>query len=354
MSEGQMRIWQAIRYEVASLALREVPIPQIGVNQILVKVGAVSLNYRDKLVLEGGFGTSFPLPPVPASDAAGTVTAIGDQVRRFKVGDRVISHFYPRWLRGEIRAEEESENLGVPLPGVLAEYIVLDEHGTVHTPPHLSDAEASTLPIAAVTAWSALFEKCRIQPGDTVLIQGTGGVSLFGLQLAVAAGAKVIVTSSNDDKLRRAKELGAYAGINYVQQPEWQKSVQSLTGGDGVSHVLEVSGGENIRRSAEALARGGHIAIVGFLQDDSFQLKILPLMLKLGTIHTVGVGSRESFERVNRALEASQIHPVIDSQFPFTEVPLAFARLLRGPFGKVVVRFDDQKENSSLHSTKTA
>jgi NADPH:quinone reductase-like Zn-dependent oxidoreductase len=341
MSEGQMRVWQADRYELSSLSLRKVAMPQMAENQILVKVSAVSLNYRDKLILEGGFGTSFPLPLVPASDAVGTVIGIGDQVHRFKVGDRVMSHFYPRWLRGEIRTEEESENLGVPLPGVLAEYIALDEQGAVHAPSYLSDAEASTLSIAAVTAWSALFEKCRIQPGDTILIQGTGGVSLIGLQLAVSTGAKVIVTSSNDDKLNRAKELGAYAGINYVQQPEWQESVQLLTGGNGVNHVLEVSGGENVGRSVEALARGGHIAIVGFLQQDSFALKILPLMLKLATIHTVGVGSRETFEKVTAALEASQIHPVIDSEFPFTEIPRAFNRLLQGPFGKVVVRFDD-------------
>jgi NADPH:quinone reductase-like Zn-dependent oxidoreductase len=342
MSADQMQVWQADRFEVASLALRQIPIPKVGDNQILVKVGAVSLNYRDKLALEGGFGTSVPLPLIPASDAAGTIAAVGRHVRFFKVGDRVISQFYPRWLRGEIRTEEESENLGVPLPGVLSEYIVLDEQGAVHTPAYLSDAEASTLPVAAVTAWSALFEKCRIQPGDTVLIQGTGGVSIFALQLAVAAGARVIVTSSSDDKLEHVKKLGAYAGINYTREPDWQESVKPLTDGNGVNHVIEVAGGESIRRSVDALARGGHIAIVGFLQDDSFKIKILPLMLKLATIHTVGVGSRETFEKVNRALEVSQIHPVIDGEFPFSETPVAFARLNQGPFGKVVVRLRNE------------
>jgi NADPH:quinone reductase-like Zn-dependent oxidoreductase len=342
MSENRMQVWQPDRFGVASLALRQIPIPEVGENQILIKVGAVSLNYRDKVVLEGGFGTDFPLPLTPASDAAGTVAAVGRHVRSFKIGDRIISHFYPRWLTGEIRTEEESENLGVPLPGVLSEYIVLDEQGAVHTPAYLSDAEASTLPIAAVTAWSALFERCRIQPGDTVLIQGTGGVSIVALQLACAAGAEVIVISSSDDKLERVKKLGAYAGINYTREPEWQESVKTLTDGKGVNHVLEVAGGESVRRSVEALARGGHIAIVGFLQDDSFKIKILPLMLKLATIHTVGVGSRETFEKVNRALEVSQIHPVIDGEFPFSETPQAFAKLNQGPFGKVVVRLSNE------------
>lgn len=338
MSEDQMKVWQADRFETTSLTLREIPIPEAADNQILVKVGAVSLNYRDKLVLEGRFGTSFALPLIPASDAAGVVAAVGRNIRSFKVGDRVISHFYPRWLRGDIRSEEESENLGVPLPGVLAEYIVLDERAAVHTPSYLSDVQASTLPVAAVTAWSALFEKCRVQPGDTVLIQGTGGVSLFALQLACAAGAKVIATSSSDAKLERVKELGAYAGINYARELEWQESVNSLTNGSGANHIVEVVGGENIRRSVEALARGGHIAIVGFLQDDSFKIKILPLMLKLTTIHTVGVGSKETFEKVIRALEISRIYPVIDREFLFTEAPQAFARLNVGPFGKVVIR----------------
>jgi NADPH:quinone reductase-like Zn-dependent oxidoreductase len=342
MSKDRMKVWQVDRYDVTSLAPGKIPIPKVGVNQILVKVGAVSLNYRDKVILEGGFGTDFSLPLTPTSDAAGTVVEVGQNVRSFKVGDRVLSHFYPRWLKGEIRTESESDNLGVPLPGVLAEYVVLDEQGAVPTPAYLSDAQASTLPVAAVTAWAALFEKCHVQAGETVLIQGTGGVSIFALQLACAAGARVIVTSSSDTKLERAKELGAYAGINYFRTPEWQESVRSLTDGTGVNHVLEVAGGESVRRSVDALARGGHIAIVGFLQEDSFDLKILPLMLKLATIHTVGVGSKEAFEKVNRALEVSRIYPVIDQEFSFSATPQAFSRLSDGPFGKIVIVSDEE------------
>jgi NADPH:quinone reductase-like Zn-dependent oxidoreductase len=200
-----MRKWQVSQYDVKSLALVEAPVPEPSSHQILVRIGAVSLNYRDKLALDGEIGRNHALPIVPASDGSGTVAAVGDSVRRFKAGDRVTSLFAPRWLYGKVRTQAESAMLGVPLPGVLAEYVVLEEEGAVFTPTYMSDVEAGTLPITAVTAWSALFERCNMLPGETVLVQGTGGVSLFALQIAKAAGANVIATSSSDEKLKRVK-----------------------------------------------------------------------------------------------------------------------------------------------------
>ena len=254
------------------------------------------------------------------------------------MGDRITTHVIPRWLRGKVPSPDESPSLGLPLLGVLAEYVLLDEDGAVKTPAYLSDQEASTLPIVAVTAWRALFDTCHLQPGETVLLQGTGGVSLFALQLARAEGARVILTSSRDEKLKCARELGPDAGINYARNPESNVAVKALTNGAGVDHVLDLAGGESIARSLDAVTRGGNIVIVGLLQRPTFTLKLLPFILKQATIHTLSAGSREAFKRMNRALEMSEIRPVIDRDYAFAEVPQAFDRLSQGPFGKVVIR----------------
>ena len=337
-----MHQWQATRYDVQSLEKANIPIPEPEEHQLLVKVGAVSLNYRDKLALQGTeYSAGYPLPIVPTSDAAGRVVAVGSRVTRFKPGDRVISTFSPRWLTGLYRSEENSATLGIPLPGVLAEYTTLSEEGAVATPDYLSDAEASTLPVAAVTAWSALFERSHVQPGDTVLVQGTGGVSLFALQLARAAGARVIVTSSSDAKASRVRELGATGTINYVKEPKWGAAVKALTHGAGVDHALLMAGGDSVKQALEALKIGGDIVIVGLLQEPAFTVDILPFIFKQGSIHTLSVGSREAFEKMNRALAASQIRPVIDHQYNFSEVPQAFARLDQGAFGKIVINIQN-------------
>jgi NADPH:quinone reductase-like Zn-dependent oxidoreductase len=333
--------WQADEYDPGSLALYEGPIPELAPNQVLMRVGAVSLNYRDKLALQGEFGRQHLLPIVPGSDAAGTAVAVGASVRRFEVGDRITSHFAPLWLRGKVRTRDESPMLGVPLPGVLAEYVAFDESAVVPTPSHLSDVEASTLPIAAVTAWSALFERCNLQPGETVLIQSTGGVALFALQLARAAGARVIVTSGSDKKLARAVDLGAHHVINSTEQPEWGRLAKAISAGVGVDHVINVAGGDSVQQSLEATRPGGNVVIVGLLGSPTFTVKILPFILQQGAIHTLSVGSREAFEAMNRSIEVSRIKPVIDTEYPFSEVPLAFERLDQGPFGKVVVRLPE-------------
>lgn len=339
MSNASMKVWQIGRFGLDALEVTERPVPAPGPRELLVRVGAVSLNYRDRLVVEGAMIPDLPLPFVPASDAAGEVIALGEDVSRFRVGDRVTSHFLPAWIDGTGSGTEgDYVSLGGPLPGVLAEYVALDEQAVVATPPYLSDHEASTLPIAAVTAWAALVEYGGLRPGQTVLVEGTGGVSIFALQLAVAAGARVIVTSSSDERLARAKALGASDGVNYVRHPEWSRQVLDLTDGRGVDHIVEVVGGDNVKQAVKALARNGHLALIGIMQGLSLNLDIVPFMRRRAMLRGVLVGSRRSFESVNRALEARQIHPVIDKDYPFAEVPAAFEHLKRGAFGKVVVR----------------
>ncbi len=333
-----MKQWQLTGFGLDHLELSEGAVPQPGPRQLLIRVAAASLNYRDKWVVEGKFFPNLRFPFVPGSDAAGSVVAIGEGVARFREGDRVTTHFFSQWLDGAVPSPAQAaSSLGGPLPGVLAEYILVDEEAVVATPAYLSDTEASTLPIAALTAWWALFGNCPLQPGQTVLVQGTGGVALFTIQLAVAAGARVIVTSRSTEKLVRAKALGATEGINYANQPDWDQEVLRLTNGRGAGHILEVAGGKNLRRSQRALARGGQIALVGFLDSDQLEMDIIPLMLKYGTLHTVGVGHRRAFEDMNRALAAKMIRPVVDRVYPFVEAPAAFSHLDQGPFGKVVI-----------------
>jgi NADPH:quinone reductase-like Zn-dependent oxidoreductase len=332
-----MQVWQIQQFGPNALERSERPVPEPGPNELLVKIAAVSLNYRDKLIADGAYDPTFALPLVPASDAAGSVVAVGSNVTRFRVGDRVLGLFLPHWLDGDTRTKERSATLGGPLQGVLAEYVVFDEQAVVATPAYLDDREASTLPVAALTAWTALFEHVRMKPGQTVLVEGTGGVSLFGLQFAAAAGARVIVTSSSDAKLARSKALGAWATVNYSRHERWDEQVLELTNGRGVDHLLEVVGGSNVRRAARVLAAGGNIALIGMLQDAFLSFEIVPFMLKHGVIRGVAVGNRTHFEAMNRALERTQLHPVIDEVYPFAEAPRAFAHLRSGPFGKVVI-----------------
>ena len=336
-----MKQWHITQFSLAHLQLGESAIPQPGPRELLIRVAAVSLNYRDKLVIEGKFFPDLSLPFVPASDAAGIVESVGRDVTRFRPGDRVVTHFFTQWMDGSIRSEEDSISLGGRLPGVLSDYIVVHENGAVATPSYLTDIEASTLPIAALTAWWALFEVKPLKPGETVLVQGTGGVSLFALQFATAFGAHTIITSRSDEKLARARALGASAGINTSRILEWGQEVLALTNGRGADHVLEVAGGD-AKQSLNALARGGQIALIGFLQSNQMTLEIIPFMLKFATLNPVGVGHRKAFEVMNRALEAIQIHPVIDAVYPFQEAPAAFAHLTRGSFGKVVIEIPKQ------------
>lgn len=341
MTVESMQVWQLPTFGLKNLELAQRPVPHPGPNEVLVKVAAVSLNYRDKLVVNGELLPKLPpMPFVPVSDMAGEVIELGSQTTRFKVGDRVIGNFWTQWLEGEPpRAMlKHGLSLGGPLPGMLAEYVVLSEEVAVAAPSYLSYEEAATLPVAALTAWFALVEAGKLHKGQTVLVQGTGGVSLFGLQFAQALGARVIVTSRSDDNLARAKALGAWAGINTSQSSTWAQAAVELTNGDGVDQVLELIGGDNLRQSVEALAVSGHILQIGFLADTELRMPAIPLQLRRATLRGVSVGHRRAFEEMNQAIDQYGIKPVIDKVFSFADALAAFARLDQGPFGKVVIK----------------
>ncbi len=326
------------KFGLESLVPAERPRPQPGPREVLLRVKAVSLNYRDLLVVKGAYNPKMPLPRVPCSDAAGEVAAVGDKVGRVKVGQRVAGLFMPAWQSGELTDSRAHSALGGAVDGVLAEYVVLPEEGVVPVPEHLGDEEAATLPCAAVTAWHALVTEGSVKPGDTVLVQGTGGVSLFALQFARLAGAQVIATSSRDDKLERVRALGASATINYKTTPEWGDKARELSGG-GVDHVVEVGGAGTLAQSLRAVRLGGRISLIGVLSGGAGPISLFPVLMKNVRVQGIFVGSGEMFEAMNRAIAAHQLRPVVDRVFPFDQAADAFRHLESGShFGKVVVR----------------
>nr|WP_154357978.1 NAD(P)-dependent alcohol dehydrogenase [Duganella aquatilis] len=319
------------------LVLRGQPLltPQSG--EILVQTEAVSLNYRDAEIADRGMGYALTFPHVPGSDLAGKVVAVGSGVSRFAVGDRVLSAFMPGWVDGTPLSWAQAPSRGAPLPGMLTQYVAGDAEGFVHAPASLSAAEASTLPVAALTAWMALVEQGQLHAGQTVVVQGTGGVSLFAIQLAVAHGARVIVISGDDDKLARVAALGARDGINRHRTPAWHEQVLALTGGRGAEHILEMAGGDNVARSLKAVAQGGRISFIGLLEADSFTLPVMPLLGSRAVIAGIAVGPRRALEDLVRAVDLLGLRPVIDAVYPFSEAPAAFSHVQRGAFGKVVI-----------------
>lgn len=314
------------------------PVP--GHGQVLVRMRAASLNFRDYLVATGRYNPKMPLPRVPLSDGAGEVEAVGEGVSRFRVGDRVAGIFMQTWLTGDTTEAHGKSALGGAIDGVLADSVVFDEDGLVAIPAHLSFQEAATLPCAAVTAWNALVAQGRVKAGETVLVQGTGGVSLFALQFARMAGARVIVTSSSDTKLERAIELGASDGINYKTVPDWDKRTRQLTGGAGVDHVVEVGGAGTLARSLNAVRTQGHVAVIGVLSGLACEMNIAPILHKHLTIHGIYVGSRTMFEDMNRAISLHRMRPVIDRVFPFHQIQDALRYMESAAhFGKIVIDY---------------
>lgn len=305
--------------------------------QVLIRVGAASLNYRDLLTLQDPASSRDGL--IPLSDGAGTVVAVGAGVTRWAAGDRVSVNFFPTWREGGYSAAMLSTALGGgQTDGMLSEYVLAEADALVSVADHLSLVEAATLPCAAVTAWHALFERGQLRPGETVLVQGTGGVALFALQLAAAHGAKVIVTSSSDAKLAHARALGAWKTINYKSQPAWDAAALDITEGRGVDHILELGGPDTYDRSIAAIAPGGRIAQIGVLTGFASQPNILPLQFKNASIHGICVGSVQHFERLNRFLSMHRILPVVDRIFAFDDAPAAYTHLQSAShFGKVVV-----------------
>lgn len=322
-----------------NLRVVERPMPQPQRQEILIRVLATALNHRDVEIARGTYHTSFPLPLVPVSDGVGEVVAIGADVTRFKVGDRVCSTFWQRWVGGAFDMAEPSYQLGGPLDGLLTEYAALDEQAAVLAPMNLSDVEAATLPCAGVTAWHALVTEGSIKAGETVLVLGTGGVSLFALQFAVASGGRVVVTSSSDAKLERAKALGAFAGVNYRTRPDWSDAVLELTDGRGVDHIIEVGGPLSFAQSLKAARRGAQINVIGYLGGTEGTINPLDIFHRQVRVRGIPVGSRASFEAMNRAIEMNDLKPVIDRVFPLMEAADALRYLERGGhFGKVVLQ----------------
>jgi len=322
------------------LAVTERPEPRPGPGQVLLRMHAASLNYRDLLTVTGRYNPRQPLPLVPCSDGVGEVLAVGEGVTRVTKGDRVATTFTQGWIAGRPDRDKLRTTLGGPLDGTLAEVMALDQDGVVRVPEHLSDEEASTLPCAAVTAWTALAVHGAVKAGDTVVAQGTGGVSIFALQFAGLLGARAIVTSSSDEKLERARSLGAWATINYSARPDWGKEVRALTGGRGADLIVEVGGAGTLAQSLDAVRIGGQISQIGVLAGTAAKLDVIPILMKQVRIQGLLVGDREAFESMNLAIAQHRMRPVIDRVFPFDQVREALEHMAAGRhFGKICIRF---------------
>lgn len=334
-------MWSMELYGVGSESLVEAerPRPEPGAEQLLVRVKAASINYRDLALVRGDYGKIDRYPLVPLSDGAGEVVAVGEGVTRFGEGDRVIFQMRPFWLEGTPTRHAITNSLGMTLDGVLAEYRVADEQHVVRTPAHLSDEQAASLPIAAVTAWTALVEGGRLRAGETVVIQGTGGVSLFALQFAKHHGARTILLSSSDEKLARARDLGADHLVNYRTIPEWQEEVVRLTNGEGAEHILDIGGSATFERSLDAVRPGGNIYLIGFLGGTRLQLDLPKIFRRAAVLRGLSVGPRSAFEAMNAAIEAGRIEPVIDRVFERHQLAAALEYMgTGGQFGKIAIR----------------
>jgi NADPH:quinone reductase-like Zn-dependent oxidoreductase len=317
------------------------PVPQAG--EVLIRVRASSLNFRDHLTTSAQYGPGHTMTGrIPVSDGAGEIVEIGAGVTGFRAGDRVAANFFPTWISGPASAEQLKAALGGAFaPGMLAEYIAVPANSLVALPNSMSFEEAATLPCAGVTAWYALFDTFKLRPGQTVVVQGTGGVSIYALQLAKVAGARVIVTSSSDEKLARAKALGADHGVNYVTHPDWDKEVKKITGGHGADIIVEVGGTGTIEKSLSAAAIGGGIAVIGILSGVQSQISLFQVLAKQVRLHGVYVGAREHLAALTEAMTVNKVKPVVDKVFPFAEAPAAFAyQASNKHFGKIVIAHD--------------
>lgn len=318
---------------IAGLSVRTAPVPTPAPGEVLVHVRASSLNYRDVIILEG----NYPIPNlegrIPLSDGAGEVVAVGQGVTRFKVGDRVTNSFFPEWIDGPFTGKY-SQYSG-DIDGWLTDYRAVAADALISIPDSLEYDEAATLPCAGITAWSAVK---GVKAGDIVLTLGTGGVSLFAVQLAKAMGAKVIATTSSDTKAQQLKALGADETINYKEQPEWSQQVRELTGGNGVSRIVEVGGAGTFAQSIKAIAVGGQVSMVGAVAGLQGAVEVLPMFMSQARYQSIALGSRQDLEGLVRFIAEHKIRPVIDSRFPFVDAKAAFERLMtRNVFGKLVI-----------------
>ncbi|HZZ38776.1 MAG TPA: NAD(P)-dependent alcohol dehydrogenase [Acidobacteriaceae bacterium] len=335
-----MQAWRISQFGIEHLERVTLPDPVPQRGQVLMRVHAVSLNYRDLMVVEGRYNPRMHLPRIPCSDGAGEVVAVGEGVVRVKPGDRVAGIFMQNWIDGEPDAAKVKGALGGDIDGMLAELVVLREEGVVCIPEILSYEEAATLPCAGVTAWNAVAEIGNVQARDSVLLQGTGGVSIFALQFAKLLGARVLGTSSSNAKLERAQKLGLDAGVNYRQRADWDAWVMEQTGGRGVDLVVEVGGAATFMRSIASVRIGGAVALIGVLSESSSEGIVIPkLLYKQVRLRGIYVGSRVHFEKMNQAIEQHRMKPVVDEVFSFHDAPTALRRMETGShFGKLIVR----------------
>lgn len=334
-----MKTYEINEFGIDNLNLVERDMPAPGPGEVLVKIHALSLNYRDLMVVRGEYNPRASFPVVPLSDAAGEVVEVGEGVTKWKAGDRVCAVYAPGWIEGETSAEKAKTALGggAAADGTAVEFRIFNEHGLVRTPGHLSYEEAATLPCAAVTAWNALAVSGNIKAGETVLTLGTGGVSVFAVQFAKMFGAHVIATSSSDEKLEKIKVLGADETINYKDREDWERAVFELTGKAGVDHVVDVGGAGTLARSVKAVRHAGHVAVIGVLSKGA-DFDPTPVLMKGIRMQGIFVGSRRMFEDMNKAIEENVLRPVIDKTFEFVEMKEAMRYMESGAhFGKVVV-----------------
>lgn len=334
-----MKVYEVRQFGIENLVLAERAEPRPRAQEVVVKFHAFSLNFRDLRFVKGMYNPKAPLPAVPFSDGAGEVVAVGAEAKKWKVGDRVCPIFMQSWVDGPLSMEKRRSALGAgELDGVLREYGAFDENGLVEIPPYLSFEEAATLPCAALTAWNALIVSGSLKAGDTVLVLGTGGVSVFALQFAKMHGARMIVTSSSDQKLAKAGDLGADEGINYAKNPDWDKEVARLTNKAGVDHVVEVGGAGTLARSLNSVRIAGHIAVIGVLAGAG-EFDSRNILMKAVRLQGILVGSRTMFEEMNQAILRNQLKPVIDKTFAFHEAANALRYMESAlHFGKIVIR----------------
>lgn len=326
---------------IDGLELVERPMPQPGAAEVLVRIRTVTLNYRDLLMVKAGYGSRQKFPLIPVSDAAGTVEAVGPGVSRFKPGERVFNSFFPNWFGGGPNEEKFAGAPGGQVDGVLSQYHVFPQHVLLHAPAHLSDIEAAALPCAGLTAWSAVVKFGAVAPGDVVLTQGSGGVSLFALQFAKLAGARVIATSSSADKIEKLRKLGADETINYRANPEWGKQARALTAGRGVDLVVEVGGAGTLNESIRATRFGGMLAMIGVLAGPANDLRLPLVVMQQIRLQGVTVGSLEDLQAMVAAISQHRMRPVVEKTFPFAAAPDAFRYMAEGKhFGKVAITLD--------------
>ena len=328
-------------WSLEHIKLVEIPKPSPGPGEVLVEMKASSLNYRDMVVAQRGYGSkSGNLPLIPVSDGVGIVRELGDGVSRVAIGDRICPLFMQGWISGPPNRERLSTTLGGPIDGVMAEFRCFPQDSVSKVPEELTDLEASTLPCAALTAWSALVEEGKLQPGESVLIQGTGGVSLFALQFAKICGARCILISGSNEKMKRAQELGADEVLNYQDLPEWGKQVRDFSGGEGVDHIVEVGGPETLPQSLRAIRPGGTISMIGVLSGSEMKAQLGLIVTRQIRLQGITVGHRDGFEAMASAINASGMKPIVDQVYPFTSLPEAMHSLSEAKhFGKICLEF---------------